>query len=574
MKAGISAFKTWQPRLGSSPKSSGISSVSRSGDSQAFGAPMTMIKTVLLLLCQLFCLAVAVSPAVDLGCNKYTGYSTPNDITQWLGMRYAAPPVGNLRFAPPQDPPCNWTIQEANQHGAVCLATDSDPPSSGTAEDCLFIDVYAPSNATQNSKLPVFFFIQGGGFNAMSNPNFNGSGLIEASDYNIVVVTFNYRVGPYGFITDGDRLKANNGLRDQRKALEWVNKYISNFGGDPDHVVLGGDSAGAASISLQMVAYGGEDCGLFHGGAAESVSFAPVLTIEESQYQYNNFSIRLGCNNATDSLECMRSKTYQELQMANHGVPYPGRSQAPLYMWNPVLDYDFLTDYTYAAFSKGKFVKIPVIFGDDTNGGTVFTPRDTSTLAESETFLRDQFPDLTRQQLDQIDSLYPNPNNTCPNTGCYWRQVSNAYGDMRYMCPTLYISSAMTRYGVSRSYNYRYNVEDPNQIAQGLGVPHTAELVAIWGPQNTNGSPPTSYVANGTNVAVIPVIQAYWTSFIRTYDPNTYKHPTAATWEEWDADKQNRLLFQTGGETTMENVDKNTTTHCEYFWSIGLDIKQ
>ncbi|OTA92173.1 hypothetical protein M434DRAFT_12573 [Hypoxylon sp. CO27-5] len=522
---------------------------------------MTMTKAVLLLLCQLFCLVIAVSPTVDLVCNKYTGYSTPNGITQWLGMRYAASPVGDLRFAPPQDPPCNRTTQQADQHGPVCLSTDSSPPSSGTAEDCLFLDVYAPSNATRNSKLPVFFFIQGGGFNVNSNPNFNGSGIIEASEYNTVVVTFNYRVGPYGFITNGDRIKANNGLRDQRKALQWVRRYISQFGGDPGHVVLGGDSAGAASISLQMVAYGGIDSGLFHAGAAESVSFAPVLTIEESQYQYNNFSIRLGCNNATDSLACMRSKTYQELQTANHGVPYPGRDQAPIYMWNPVLDYDFLTDYPYNSFAKGTFVKIPVIFGDDTNGGTVFTPRDTSTLAQSERFLRNQFPDLTRQQLDKIDSMYPNPNNTCPNTGCYWRQVSNAYGDMRYMCPTIYISSAMTRYGVSRSYNYRYNVEDPEQMAEGLGVPHTAELAAIWGPQNPNGNLPTSYEEDGTNVAVIPVIQAYWTSFIRTYDPNTYKHPSAATWEKWNANKQNRLLFQTGGETTMENVDQNTTTH-------------
>ncbi|KAI1411979.1 alpha/beta-hydrolase [Hypoxylon sp. FL1857] len=556
------------------PKPSGISSGSRSGNSEAFGAPMTMVKAVLLLLCQLFCLVIAVSPTVNLVCNKYTGYSTPNGVTQWLGMRYAAPPVGNLRFAPPQDPPCNWTIQAADQHGPACLATDSSPPSSGTAEDCLFIDVYAPSSATRNSRLPVYFFIQGGGFNVNSNPNLNGSGLIEASGHNIVVVTFNYRVGPYGFITNGNRLKANNGLRDQRKALQWVNRYIAQFGGDPHHVVLGGDSAGAASISLHMVAYGGADSGLFHGAAAESVSFAPVLTIQESQYQYNNFSIRLGCDTATDSLACMRSKTYLELQEANHGVPYPGRSQAPLFMWNPVLDHDFLTDYTYASFTNGRFVKIPVIFGDDTNGGTIFTPQDTSTLAQSESFLRDQFPDLTRQQLDKMDSMYPNPNNTCPNTGCYWRQVSNVYGDMRYMCPNLYISSAMTRHGIGRSYNYRYNVEDPQQMAEGLGVPHTAELTAIWGPQYTNGSPPKSYVANGTNVAVIPVIQAYWTSFIRTFDPNTYKHPSAATWEKWDAGEQNRLLFETGGKTAMENVDKNTTTHCQYFWSIGLDIKQ
>ncbi|KAI0382479.1 alpha/beta-hydrolase [Hypomontagnella monticulosa] len=533
---------------------------------------MTTIKAVLLVLCQLYCLVTAVDTTVDLVCNKYAGVATPNGITQWLGIRYAAAPVGNLRFMPPQDPPCTNGTQVADQHGKICLATDNSPPSSGNAEDCLFLDVYAPSDATSKSKLPVFFFIHGGGFSSNSNPNFNGSGLIEASGHSIVVVAFNYRVGPYGFITNGDLIKANNGLRDQRKALQWVNQHIAKFGGDPDRVVLGGDSAGAASISLQMVAYGGKDSGLFHGGAAESVSFATVLTIEESQYQYDNFSSRLGCG-GYNSLACLRNKTIEELQTANTRWPYPGQSSSPVYMWNPVLDYDFLTDYTYNSFAKGEFVKIPVIYGDDTNGGTVFTPRDTSTLAQSENFLRAQFPYLTRTQLDKIDAMYPNPNTTCPSTGCYWRQVSNAYGDMRYMCPGLYISSAMTQYGVGSSYSYRYNVEDPQQMAEGLGVPHAVELSAIWGPQNSGGAP-QSYLNNGTNAAVIPVIQAYWTSFIRSLDPNTYRYPGSAVWEKWDSNKQNRLLFETGGKTLMEKVDTNTSSHCEYFSSIGVDIRQ
>ena len=98
-----------------------------------------------------------------------------------------------------------------------------------TSEDCLFLDVYAPTNTTADSRLPVFVFLQGGGFNSNANPNFNGTGLILASDLNIVIVTFNYRVGPYGFLTsqevadDGD---LNVGLKDQRKVLEWVQQYI------------------------------------------------------------------------------------------------------------------------------------------------------------------------------------------------------------------------------------------------------------------------------------------------------------------------------------------------------------
>ncbi|KAI1385545.1 alpha/beta-hydrolase [Hypoxylon trugodes] len=533
----------------------------------------TIKAAVLLVLCQLYCLVVAVDSTVELSCNRYSGYSTPNGVSQWLGIRYAAPPVGDLRFEPPQDPPCSKATQDATQHGKVCLSTDDSPPSDTTAEDCLFLDVYAPTKATPKSKLPVYFFIHGGGFNTDSNPNMNGSGLIKASDYNIVVVTINYRVGPYGFITDGDKIKPNNGLRDQRKALQWVNQNIKQFGGDPGHVVIGGDSAGAASVSLQMIAYGGKDSGLFHGAAAESVSFAPVLTVNESQYQYDNFTATAGCS-GPNSLACMRNKTVYELQAANHGVPYPGQKKAPLYMWNPVLDYDIIRDHTYDEFTNGNFVKIPSIFGDDTNGGTVFTPQNTSTIEESHEFMLDQFPYLTPEQLLKLDLMYPNPNTTCPNTGCYWRQVSNVYGDMRYACPTLYINGALMQHGVSGSYSYRYNVEDPDQVAQGYGVPHTAELVAVWGPQNTDGDPPKSYLSNGTNVDVIPVIQAYWTSFIRTFDPNTFRHPGSATWEKFNQAKQNRLLFENGGKTTMETVGLDMQAHCKYFASIGVDNHQ
>ncbi|KAI8962112.1 alpha/beta-hydrolase [Daldinia sp. FL1419] len=453
------------------------------------------------------------------------------------------------------------------------MATNTNPPDAGRSEDCLFLDVYAPTKANRHSKLPVYFFIQGGGFNELSNPNYNGSGLIEASGNSIVVVTFNYRVGLYGFITHGDKITPNNGLRDQRKALQWVQDHISKFGGDPDHVVLGGDSAGAASISLQMVAYNGKETSLFHAAAVESVSFATVLTVDESQYLYDNFSALVGCSGYY-SLGCLRNKTTAELQAQNTGIPYPGETKKPLYAWNPVLDDDLITDYTYNAFDKGKFVRVPVIYGDDTNGGTIFTDPKTSTLAESEAFLRAQFPYLTRDQLDEIDSLYPNKNDTCPSPGCYWRQVSDAYGDMRYMCPGLFISSAMRKYGVGRSFNYRYNVEDPDEIAQGYGVPHTIELAAIWGPEYISGTPPASYTGDGINVPVIPIIQAYWTSFIRTFDPNTHRHPDSVHWERWDPDKQNRLLFETGGNATMEIVAGDKQKSCKYFASIGADVRQ
>jgi carboxylesterase type B len=226
--------------------------------------------------------------------------------------------------------------------------------------------VYAPTNATSSSKLPVYFFIQGGGFNSNSNANYDGSGLVAASGLELVVVTFNYRVGPYGFIASTEIEKdpsasLNNGLKDQRKALEWVQRHISAFGGDPAHVVLGGDSAGAASIAYHLTAYNGLDQGLFVGAAAESVSFAPILSVSQSQYQYDNLVKLAGCSGTSSTLACLRSKSAAELQTVNRNVPYPGVAHPPLFMWNPVLDGELVPNYTRSAFENGDFVKVCLI---------------------------------------------------------------------------------------------------------------------------------------------------------------------------------------------------------------------
>jgi acetylcholinesterase len=125
------------------------------------------------------------------------------------------------------------TDADVLQFGPICPHTGNPFPTAGEAEDCLFINIFAPSHATTDSKLPVWFFIQGGGYIGNSNANYNGTEVIRQSGGNMVVVNFNYRVGAYGFLAsekvrkDGD---LNVGLLDQRKALQWVQKYIRLVG--------------------------------------------------------------------------------------------------------------------------------------------------------------------------------------------------------------------------------------------------------------------------------------------------------------------------------------------------------
>lgn len=149
-------------------------------------------------------------------------------MNQWLSLRFAAPPTGRLRFSAPQSPTTNTTVQDATKEGALCVAANTPEgfqfgsSRQFMAEDCLFAGVYAPLNATEDSNLPIMFFIQGGGFSSNSNGNFNGTGLVEASGMNMIVVRINYRVGILGFIAgtavnaDKNGAVPNNGLNDSK----------------------------------------------------------------------------------------------------------------------------------------------------------------------------------------------------------------------------------------------------------------------------------------------------------------------------------------------------------------------
>ncbi|TVY13631.1 Para-nitrobenzyl esterase, partial [Lachnellula arida] len=320
-----------------------------------------------------------VDLTVDLNYATYEGVREDGGVSHWFGIRYAAPPLGELRFRAPRPPPTNHTLQNADTHGPVCLSSPSTSLDPALDEDCLFLDVYAPTNSS--APLPVFVWFPGGGFNSLSGPDTSASPLIAAGDFGFVVVTINYRVGPWGFLAsrevqqNGD---LNAGLLDQRQALYWVQEHIHHFGGDRNHVTIGGASAGAASVDLHLSAYGGRDDGLFHAAAAESQSFGAQLTVAESQYQY----------------DALHRHAHPRIQQPQHPDPRLRRG-VPVFMWSNVIDGTFTPDYTYALFAAGRFVRVPVIFGDDTNEGTIFTPKNISSYPSMNSFLLNNFVRLT-----------------------------------------------------------------------------------------------------------------------------------------------------------------------------------
>ncbi|RDW75849.1 hypothetical protein BP5796_06670 [Coleophoma crateriformis] len=507
-----------------------------------------------------------VNLQVDLGYSTYVGASVAKGVNQWLGIRYATPPLGHLRFRKPQPPAYQEGVQKADTRGAVCMPTPSTGLRDGFSEDCLFVDIYAPSRSNRHGH-PVFVNFQGGGFNTLAAPTANGTSLVVASNYDIVVVTFNYRVGLWGFLAskevsdDGD---LNVGLLDQRLLLEWVQEHIHLFGGNPNHVTIAGASAGGASVDLHLSAYGGRDDGLFHAAAAESQSFGAQLTVAQSQYQYDHLVNRVGCNNSTNTLACLRCVDVELLATNNlMDLPTPGGAGGPpVYMFSNVIDGNFTPDYTYNLYAEGKFVKVPVIFGDDTNEGTIFTPTNINNVTAMNNFLKNNWVGLTSDQLAQIDIYWPKAEQF-PNSGEYWRAAANAYGEMRYNCPGIYLSGQFPKYGVNSSWNYHWDVLDPDNAISGFGVTHTSEFASIWG----SSSAPDS--------SLIPTIQGYWTSFIRSKDPNKYRLAGSPVWETFSAQSQRRIHFPNNVSAVgMENVPVDQARRCAYASSIGVSLSQ
>lgn len=478
-------------------------------------------------------------------------------------MRFAAPPVDDLRFAAPQDPLTTSGIQSATQHGAFCLPSPSTGLTAGASEDCLFVDVMAPTNITTSH--PVFVYIQGGGLNSNASPNLNGSHIIENGDHDIVFVTFNYRVGPYGFLASkevqaGGALNAGN--LDQRFLLQWVQKYISNFGGDPKRVTLGGASAGAASVDLHLMAYGGRDDGLFHQAAGESNSFGAQLTVAESQYQYDALVSRVNCSSAADTLACLRAVPIATLAAQNSAQATPGGAGgSPVFMYSNVIDGNFTQDYSYANLASGKYIKVPTIFGSTTNEGTVFTPSALNSASDMNNFLQNNWVKLNTSSLAQIDTFYPEAQQFS-GKGTFWRSAANAYGEMRYNCPGIYLGK---QYSTSAfpSYQYHWDVLTAGNNASGLGVTHTAEGASIFG------------TAAGVEGLQNTVIGSYWSSFIRTGDPNAQKVASAPTWNPITAgqDVQRLHFVNAVADNAMEVLDSGLAERCDYLAGIGKSLE-
>lgn len=423
-------------------------------------------------------------------------------------------------------------------------------------------------------------WFQGGAFVQLFNPNYNGTGLINASNGEVIVVSFNYRTGPYGFLAN-EHLQAegnlNVGLHDQRAAIKWVQRYIAAFGGDSESITLFGTSVGGGSVLLQLLAYGGdvpcEDEVQWRSGIAQSIYLPPVYTVEDMGYHYTALLNGTRC----DSLECLRALSTDELQAANIATPPPGQDDIPIFGYGPVLDGQLLPDSPTSLLKQGKFAKDkPLIMGTSRTEGTIFAPQ-ADKLADANHFLTTQLPKLSNTSLANLQSLYNSTPSTLPGVQTklapFFYRAAELYGDALFTCPTINSAAAIQGKGVS-VHVFIDDIRDPVEVAAGFIVPHTWEVQAVWGPEYA-----TQYVAlpgadsydvGRPNTDIVPMVQNYWTRFAATGgDPNG---PLGNKLVQWDDFGSGRALILATNQTRMEAVDEQLMIKCAFWDSIAAEI--
>lgn len=356
-------------------------------------------------------------------------------------------------------------------------------------------------------------------------------------------------------------------------------------------MVIHGLSAGAGSVEHHLTAFGGEDKGLFVGAIAQSTFWPTQRTVAEVEFQFDRLAITTGCATANGSttanttavLACLRATDLATIQSSNLNLPFPTASDtsAPLWYWLPVTEgpgangeETLVPSNLYSAFETGRFVRVPIVVGDDNDEGTVFAS-NASTAAEMSSFLKDNYPLLTASQLQAVEEAYPTSDwPPLPLHADYFPPLAAAYGEATFTCPGNTVAEAAAEFVRSESiWNYRVNVLDPVNIANGIGVPHVFENPAIWGPGNTGGY---SASWDTTNAAIVPVIMSYYISFIRALDPNPYRVAAAPVWQDWgdSGDALGRRIKLQTNDTVMETVPQAQADRCALWKQLADGTEQ
>ncbi|KAJ5953285.1 Carboxylesterase type B [Penicillium verhagenii] len=322
------------------------------------------------------------STSAQTSSGQIVGHVDPKfpDVLEYLGIPYASPPTGELRFAAPVSYESKGTVQ-ANAYGPNCPASNASlPPYPGMtaqapkilsaflqqpglqSEDCLYLNIWTSPDPVRLK--PVLLWIHGGRFIITGAESEYYDGKLLTSRHDVLLVTVNYRLNIFGF-SGAPKLPQNVGLLDQRMAIEWVHRNIAAFGGDPDRITIFGSSAGGTSVDFYSYAWAHNPLirGLIsHSGTA--LSYNPN-TLAQSAHAFHNVSASLGCGGEAEDQDlvigCMRQKSFQDIWNASNNVAMISSATIPEPVFHPVADeITVFSDYNRRS-AEGKFARLPYL---------------------------------------------------------------------------------------------------------------------------------------------------------------------------------------------------------------------
>ncbi|RSL74386.1 hypothetical protein CEP53_000280 [Fusarium sp. AF-6] len=533
------------------------------------------------------------APIVKLRNGSYYGvHNSAYDQDYFLGMPYAQPPLKDLRFRHPHYLNTTWDgLRNATEYQSKCYQYGYPTgPLTGGSDDCLHLNVIRPSGVA-DEKLPVLVWIHGGGLvgGFSGDPGNNLTYLVDESvkmGSPIVGVSINYRLAAWGYLWSKAIKEAgegNNGFRDQRLALQWIQENIASFGGDPEKVTIWGQSGGARGVASQLTAYGGRDDGLFRAAILESATGFHTGFREETVKDaldwdkgYAQLLKLTGCESAKDSLQCLREVPSLELAEKIGNITFP--------VYLDIVDGDFMQDDRSELVRQGKFAHVPVINGAAIDDGDFFAQKGINTTAEWEAYLRKE--GASNNTIEAISALYPDiprvglpatfegrPTGELASYGAQWKRALAFGGDRAMHAPRRAWVKTWAAANLS-AYSYRFDVVSGDRSpVQGAG--HSVDLPFVFRNTNRLALLNATEPIPGSFNALAVSISRKWISFAANLDPN-FEGMQGEKWPVYEEEGGKNLVFHIN-ETSLAHVEDDTyrTEQLEYLnkklWKTGLE---
>ncbi|KAL4986281.1 Alpha/Beta hydrolase protein [Aspergillus falconensis] len=532
-------------------------------------------------------------PSVTLPQGKVVGVQLedkyPQPVDAFLGIPYARPPVGDLRFRPAEKLPESTETIDASKYGPTAPGKALLPggPALEQSEDCLSVNIFRPSKSHMAEKLPVAIYVHGGAYNRGSAAMHKTASMVAWSEEPFVAVSFGYRLGALGFLPSSVSKKEgllNLGLRDQIFLFQWVQENITLFGGDPGTVTLFGLSAGAHSIGHHLLNYDGHKAPLFHRAILESGSptsrAVRPYNAEIHEQQFRDFLQEVGCPSTLAESEIfpfLRSLPSSVITNAQTAV-FDKYNPSLRWAFQPVIDGDVIPRKPLDAWTAGLWHKVPIMTGFNSNEGTMYVDKSMSDPAQFRKFWHELLPQLTKEDLDTIDHLYPDPStdSTSPyvetrtelGLGPQYKRIEAAYGHYAYVAPARHtVHFAASDPGSPPVYLYHWAL--PRTVIGRAN--HGDNMYYETYNDDVTGLSESQKELSGT-------LHAYITSFITRGDPNAIKgrYGTRPEWKPYNPDSPGVLVFGEDNEELIGGVvappakfvgDAWARQETEFWWS-------